>query len=507
MQTQLIGAIDQGTTSSRFIVFDQTLNIVAKSQREFTQYRPQPGWTEQSPREIMSCVRKCVRDCLGQLKTKGISSGSISAIGITNQRETTVMWDRRTGIPLHPALVWHDTRNTNLCNDLIKMHGSADVFRSITGLPISSYFSGTKIKWLIDNVPSVGDSVRQKNAMFGNIDTWLLYNLSGKKRHATDVSNASRTLLMDIKKRQWSEDMCKSLNVPIDIMPEICSSSEIYSVIEDEELPELKGVPISGILGDQQAALVGHCCFEPGEVKNTYGTGAFILFQTGKKMIQSKHGLLTTVAYQLGKEECKYALEGSVPVAGSAVQWFRDNLNIVETPQELDQMALKVKDTGDVYFVPAFSGLFAPRWRQDARGVFCGLTTYTNKYHLARACLESVCFQTHEVLKAMQQDAGVTLRKLKVDGGMSNSDIGMQIQSDLIGIDIWRPNMIENTALGAAFAAGRAIGLFKDTKDFTEKVRNATNFDVFSSQISKREREQRIRKWNKAVIRSFGWID
>mmetsp|Transcript_136 Transcript_136/g.178 ORF Transcript_136/g.178 Transcript_136/m.178 type:complete len:507 (+) Transcript_136:16-1536(+) len=497
----LIGAIDQGTSSTRFVIFDESGNQVASAQKEITYIAPQSGWVEEDPIEILNSVLDCVR---AALNSGSINPHDVKAIGITNQRETTILWDKSTGLPLHNALVWLDTRNSGICENLISKYGK-DAFREVCGLPISTYFSATKIMWLIENVPSVRTAIEKGNCLFGTVDSWLIWKLTGGV-HATDVTNASRTMLMDLTTGKWNASLCETLSIPIQILPPIRSSSEIFGRISTI-LPELQGVPISGVVGDQQAALIGHGCFEKGEAKNTYGTGCFMLFNTGTDKVASTHGLLTTVGYQLGPSEpLIYALEGSIAVAGAAVKWLRDNLNVISQASDMDKLASQVKDTGGVYFVPAFSGLFAPYWRDDARGVIIGLTQYTEKTHIARALLEAVAFQTKEIVVAMEKDSMQKLKKLRVDGGMTASRILLQFQSDILGISVVRPSNSESTVFGAAYAAGLAIGLYQK-QIFMEKVfpgREQTG-EIFNPQISEEERSKRFSVWKRAVEKSFDW--
>ncbi|KAJ3280267.1 hypothetical protein HK104_000783 [Borealophlyctis nickersoniae] len=502
-----VAAIDQGTSSSRFMVFDKNGKIVVSHQVEFDQILPSPGWVEHDPKVILQSVNECIEAVAGKLGTVGLKVSDIKGIGITNQRETTVVWDRVTGEPLHNAIVWLDTRTTTTVHTLVDRTPtkSRTHFLSKCGLPFSTYFSGVKLRWLLDNVPAVKDAENEGRLMFGTVDSWLLYNLTGgagKGIHATDPTNASRTMLMNLETLDWDDELCTFFGVTKKILPRILSSAELYGTIHDGPL---KGLPLSGCLGDQQAAMVGQRCFKPGSVKNTYGTGCFMLFNTGTSPVISTHGLLTTVAFKLGKDEkAMYALEGSIAIAGAAVKWLRDNLGLIKESPEVGDLAAAVKDTGNVYFVPAFSGLYAPHWREDARGVITGLTQYTTKHHIARATLEAVCFQSREVLEAMNSDSKTDIHIMRVDGGMTNSDLTMQLQADILGIDVERPLMRETTALGAAYAAGLGVGGIWNSLD---DMGNPDGDEKFSSKIGEDEREYRFGKWKQAVQKSFGSTD
>ncbi|KAL0074001.1 hypothetical protein F4703DRAFT_1893516 [Phycomyces blakesleeanus] len=460
---QYIGAIDQGTTSTRFLIFDQQGKLVTSHQVEFEQSCQKPGWIEHDPYDLLDSAIKCADEAMRKFEWMGNDPRDVKAIGIANQRETTLVWDNRTGEPLHNAIVWGDTRTNKLVKRFAKKP-DAEIIQRLCGLPLHNYFSALKIRWLMDNVEKVKTAFDKEKAMFGTVDSWLVWNLTGGVQsgvHVTDVTNASRTMLMNIETRQWDPQLLDFFDIPASILPRIVSSSEVYGKVK---WGPLEGLPISGCLGDQQAALVGQKCFSVGEVKNTYGTGAFLLFNVGHKPVFSTHGLLSTVAYQFGPDKSPvYALEGSVSVAGGAVRWLKDNMGIIEESSDINVLASKVEDTGGVQFIPAFSGLFAPYWRDDARGVLVGLTQYTNKYHLSRAVLEAACFSTRAILDAMKNDGNLPLKVLKADGGMSNSDVCMQIQADVLGITVERPAMNETTALGAAYAAGLAIGVWKDT--------------------------------------------
>lgn len=498
----LIAAIDQGTTSSRCILFDST-GPVAVSQKEHTQHYPQPGWHEHDPAEIWIRTQEVIREAMSAAKA---SARDIAAVGITNQRETVVVWDRFTGQPLHRAIVWSDTRTRELCQSLAEA-GGQDRFRAATGLPLATYFSAPKIRWLLDNIPDVRQAVADGRAIVGTIDAWLIWNLTGGARggaHVTDVTNASRTMLMDLVTLDWSEQLLKEFGIPRSILPNIAASisKKPYGVTASDG-PFGGSIPVCGCLGDQQAALVGQTCFDPGQSKNTYGTGCFMLLNTGAKAVQSKAGLLTTVAYKIDDGPATYALEGSIAVAGSLVQWLRDALGLIRSSAEVEQLAASVADNGGVYFVPAFSGLFAPYWRSDARGLIAGLTGFANKSHLARAVLEATAYQTHDVLKAMRQDADVRLTSLRVDGGMAANNLLMQFQADILDVPVVRPKVTETTALGAAYAAGLAVGFFRDF----EHLRSCWRDDkTWTPAMTRQAREALLNGWGKAVERSMGWV-
>jgi glycerol kinase len=498
--SQYIGAIDQGTTSSRFIVFDKHGAIVAVAQREHEQIYPKPGWVEHDAAAIWRNTEAVIGEALAR---GGIKAGELAAVGITNQRETTVLWDRSTGAPLHNALVWQDTRTADLVAAFAR-NGGQDRFRARTGLPLATYFSGLKLRWLLDNVPGARDKAAAGDALFGTIDTWVLWNLTGGTAggvHLTDVTNASRTQLVGLETLDWDDALLAEFGVPRALLPRIAPSSTSYGAAQ---IPALRGVPIAGILGDQQAALVGQTCFEPGEAKNTYGTGCFMLMNTGTRPVPSTAGLVTTVAYQLGDEPPCYALEGSIAIAGALVQWLRDNLGLIAKSAEVETLARKVEDNGDVYIVPAFSGLFAPYWRDSARGVITGLTRYANRGHLARAALEAVAYQTRDVLEAMEKDSGIPIRELRVDGGMVANELLMQFQADQLGVSVVRPKVTETTALGAAYAAGLAVG-FWSGRD--ELVRNWGVERRWHPKMAHAERAKLYAAWQKAVQRSFDWVD
>ncbi|KAK2155437.1 hypothetical protein LSH36_240g00014 [Paralvinella palmiformis] len=507
MDKWLVGAVDQGTSSTRFILFESnTAKMVTHHQKEISQIFPQEGWVEQDPVEILHSVTECIDETMKKLSALNLKPEMVKAIGITNQRETTIVWDKVTGKPLHNAIIWLDARTSETVEKLVKKtpNRDKDSLRDKCGLPLSTYFSAVKMRWLLDNVDEVRQSVEKGHCLFGNVDTWLLWNLTGGLhggKHYTDVTNASRTMLMNIHTLEWDDELCKFFDIPKAILPEIRCSSEIYGYLMETCL---RGLPISGILGDQQAALVGQSCFKIGQVKNTYGTGCFLLNNTGNKPVESKHGLLTTVAYKLGKEKPTfYALEGSVAIAGAAVQWLRDNLGIIEKSADIETLAADVDDTHGCYFVPAFSGLFCPYWQPDARGVICGLSQFTTKQHLARACLEAVCFQTCEVLDAMKKDSGLPIVSLQVDGGMTVNSLLMQLQADLVGIPVVRPAMAETTALGAAMAAGMAEGVAVWHID--EDPPSAQGAYMFQPRTNPEERAKRLSRWKKAVERTMHW--
>ncbi len=490
---RLIGALDQGTSSTRFILFDESGSIIGQSQKEHKQIMPKPGWVEHDALEIWENTKTVIREAISK-----IDINQLSAIGITNQRETTVVWDKNTGKPLHNAIVWQDTRTQTFLDSISDEDKKSITFK--TGLTVAPYFSGSKMNWLIKNVSAISNAVSKGNALFGTIDSWLLWNLT-EGIHKTDVTNASRTLLMNLETLDWDEDLLELFSVPRSALPEICSSSEVYGLTKLDGAIK-SGIPISGILGDQQAAMVGQACFSKGESKTTYGTGNFALLNTGEEIVRSKAGLLTTVCYKFGDEKPHYALEGSVAVTGSAVQWLRDQLGIIKNASEIENLASEVADNGGVYFVPAFSGLFAPYWRSDARGVIVGLTRAATKSHLARATLEAIAFQTREVLDAMVIDSGVPLIEMKVDGGITANELCMQIQSDVMGIDVSRPKIIETTALGAAYAAGLAVGFFKDK----EQIRsNWLESRRWKPDLNSSLADNGFRNWKKAVERTLNW--
>lgn len=500
---QYIAAIDQGTTSTRCILFDRDATIVASAQKEHRQIYPQAGWVEHDPLEIWERTQEVIRQVI---QTSRIQPSQIAAVGITNQRETTILWDANTGKPYYNALVWQDTRTKSICDELEK-EGGQDRFRHQVGLPLATYFSAPKIKWLLDHLPNLRQEAIQGNVLFGNIDTWLLWWLSGgphKGVHITDVTNASRTMLMNLKTLDWDDEILGIFDIPRNILPQILPSSPVQPyAFTSKDGPFSAAIPLAGDVGDQQAALIGQTCFDIGEAKNTYGTGCFMLLNTGQKINQSQKGLLTTLAYQFGNQAPNYALEGSVAITGALVQWLRDNLGLISNSQEIEALARTVENNGGIYFVPAFSGLFAPYWRADARGVIVGLTRYINKGHIARAALEATAFQTKEILEAMQQDSGVTLKSLKVDGGMVVNELLMQFQADILGVPVIRPMITETTALGAAFAAGLSVQFWHDL----DELRKHWKVDkTWLPQMSVEERNQQYKNWLKAVERSFNWL-
>ncbi|XP_051983241.1 glycerol kinase isoform X1 [Xyrauchen texanus] len=503
----LVGAIDQGTSSTRFLVFNaKTAELLSHHQVEINQSFPKEGWVEQDPKEILQSVYECMDRTCEKLTQLNIDISNIKAIGVTNQRETTLVWDKETGEPLYNAIVWLDLRTQSTVERLInKTPGrNKNHLKHKTGLPISTYFSAVKLRWLMDNVEEIHKAVLSHRAMFGTVDSWLIWSLTGGKKggvHCTDVTNASRTMLFNILTLDWDPELCSYFDIPMEILPKVRSSSEIYGLMKSGPLT---GVPISGCLGDQSAALVGQMCFKDGQAKNTYGTGCFLLKNVGTKPVMSDHGLLTTVAYQLGRDKpACYALEGSVAIAGAVVRWLKDNLGIIQTSTELEKLAADVGTSYGCYFVPAFSGLYAPYWEPSARGIICGLTQFTNRSHLAFAALEAVCFQTREILDAMNQDSGIHLSQLQVDGGMTSNRLLMQLQADILCIPVVKPSMPETTALGAAMAAGAAEGVSVwslNPEDLTE-----VTSEKFEPQINPEESELRYARWKKAVQRAMNW--
>jgi glycerol kinase len=492
-----VGAIDQGTTSTRFMIFNHAGQAVAADQMEHRQIYPQPGWVEHDPLEILDNTRRVMR---AALQKGGLHARDILAIGVTNQRETTVVWDRNTGRPICNAIVWQDTRTAGICAELSAL-GGADRLRAQTGLPLATYFSGPKIRWILENVEGARARAERGDLLFGNIDTWLIWNLADRL-HITDVTNASRTLLMNLQTLDWDAEILKLMGIPPGMLPEVRASSAIYGSLPGSGDPPLGGVPLCGDLGDQQAALFGQACFAAGEAKNTYGTGCFMLMNTGEQPVASRSGLLTTLGYQIGDRPAVYALEGSIAIAGALVQWLRDNLGLIPDASAVEALAKTVQDNGGVYFVPAFSGLFAPYWRADARGAVLGLTRYVNKGHLARAALEATAYQTCEVLEAMERDSGVKLQALKVDGGMVFNELLMQFQSDMLAVPVVRPKVAETTALGAAYAAGLAVGFWKDT----DEVRANWAADrEWRPAMNAQVRGRLYARWKKAVTRTFDW--
>jgi len=497
-----VAAIDQGTTSTRCMIFNHAGESVAVHQLEHEQIYPAPGWVEHDPLQIWANTQEVVREAM---RKAGAGPDDIAAVGVTNQRETTVVWDRRTGRPYANAIVWQDTRTDKLCEALAR-DGGQDRFRARVGLPLATYFSGPKIRWLLDNVPGLREAAGRGDALFGNIDTWLIWNLTGGPdggAHVTDVTNASRTMLMNLETLDWDAEICAIMGVPPSMLPEIRSSSEIYGHTRPSG-PFRGSIRVAGDLGDQQAATVGQTCFDVGEAKNTYGTGCFMILNTGTEIVHSRNGLLTTVCYKFGRQPAVYALEGSIAITGALVQWLRDNLKMIDSAPEIEALARTVSDNGGIYFVPAFSGLFAPYWRSDARGVIVGLTRYVNRGHFARAVLEATAYQTREVLDAMKADSGVTLKALKVDGGMVFNDLLMQFQADVLGVPVVRPRVAETTALGAAYAAGLAVGFWTSTDEMrqnwgVDKVWEPTPGSTAGTVL--------YAQWKKAVTRTFNWVE
>ena len=496
---EYVGALDQGTTSTRFMIFDHSGGVVGIDQKEHEQIYPKPGWVEHDPAEIWTRSQEVIR---GALQKTGRKASDLAAVGVTNQRETAVVWDRTTGKPVHNAIVWQDTRTDTICNELAK-DGGQDRFRTRVGLPLATYFSGPKIKWLLDNVEGLRRRAEAGELAFGNIDTWCIWNLTGGLNgglHVTDVTNASRTMLMNLETLDWDPEILGILGIPRAMLPEIRPSSETYGECRDP----LPGIPVAGDLGDQQAAIFGQTCYSVGEAKNTYGTGNFLLLNTGTKPVQSKSGLLTTLGYKIGSQPAVYCLEGSIAITGALVQWMRDNLGMISTSGEIEQLAASVENNGGAYFVPAFSGLFAPYWRSDARGVVAGLTRYVNKGHIARAVLEATAWQSREVVDAMNADSGVALTSLRVDGGMVYNELLMQFQADVLGVPVIRPKVAETTALGAAYAAGLAVGFWSEV----EELRKNWQVDrTWEPKMDPGEREKEYRLWKKAVTRTFDWVE
>ncbi|MFB9730719.1 glycerol kinase GlpK [Ornithinimicrobium kibberense] len=493
-------AVDQGTTSTRAVVVDHGGRIVSVGQKEHRQILPRAGWVEHDPVEIWSSTREVIGLALGRANLTG---KDLAAIGITNQRETTVVWDRHTGEPVHPAIVWQDTRTAGLVAELAGSDepGAADRFKEICGLPLATYFAGPKVAWILRHVPGARERAEAGDLLFGTMDSWLVWNLTGGPDggvHVTDVTNASRTMLMDLRTLTWSEEVADAMRVPLPMLPQIRTSSEVYGTSDK------LGVPIAGLLGDQHAAMVGQACFEPGMSKNTYGTGNFLLVNTGPQIVPSEHGLLSTVCYQFEGQDPVYALEGSIAVTGSLVQWLRDNVGLIAESAQIEELAAEVEDNGGCYVVPAFSGLFAPYWRDDARGAIVGLTRYVTRHHLARAALEATAYQTREVVEAMDADAATPVTELRVDGGMVGNELLMQFQADILGLDVVRPAVTETTALGAAYAAGIAVGFWEGTQDVASRWREDHRW---SPQMPAEHRERLFRTWKKAVTRTFDWVD
>jgi glycerol kinase len=490
-------AVDQGTTSTRFMVFDHGGQVASLDQKEHEQIYPKPGWVEHDPVEIWQRTQEVIRAGLDKIK-----ADDIAAVGVTNQRETTVVWERSSGQPVYNAIVWQDTRTDEICNQLAS-DGGQDRFRAKTGLPIATYFSGPKIKWILDNVDGARDKAQNGDLLFGNIDTFVIWQLTGGTDggvHVTDVTNASRTMMMDLQTLDWDDEILGILDVPRSMLPEIRASSEVYG----EARGDLAGTPVAGDLGDQQAALFGQTCFSVGEAKNTYGTGNFLLLNTGNEPVQSKSGLITGLGYKIGDQPAVYMLEGSIAITGALVQWLRDNLKMIKAAPEIEDLAKTVDDNGGVYFVPAFSGLFAPYWRSDARGVIAGLTRYVNAGHIARAVLEATAWQSKEVVDAMNQDSGVELASLKVDGGMVHNELLMQFQADVLGVPVIRPTVAETTSLGAAYAAGLAVGFWSEVEDLRA---NWGKDKEWQPQMDPAERDKEYGFWKKAVTRTFDWLD
>ncbi len=497
--SKYVGALDQGTTSTRFMIFDHAGAVVAIDQKEHEQIYPKPGWVEHDANEIWTRSQEVIK---GAMAKAGITAADLAAVGITNQRETTLVWDKTTGKPVFNAIVWQDTRTDLLVNEFAK-NGGQDRFRAKVGLPLATYFSGPKVRWILDNVPGARAKAEAGDLVFGNMDTWCIWNLTGGVNggvHVTDVSNASRTMLMNLETLSWDDEILGIMGIPKSMLPAIKASSEVYGTC----VGDLAGVPVAGDLGDQQAALFGQTCFSPGEAKNTYGTGCFMLLNTGEKIVPSKSGLLTTLGYKIGNQPAVYALEGSIAITGALVQWLRDNLGMIEKSSDIEALAATVEDNGGVYFVPAFSGLFAPYWKNDARGVIAGLTRYVTKGHIGRAVLEATAWQTREVLDAMNADSGVPLTALKVDGGMVFNNLLMQFQADVLGVPVIRPVVAETTALGAAYAAGLAVGYWAEVEDLRE---NWARDAEWAPAMDPETRAKEYAQWKKAVTRTFAWVD
>ncbi len=504
MAKKYAAAVDQGTTSTRFMIFDHGGQVVGVHQMEHEQIYPKAGWVEHDPMEIWARTQDVIK---GALEKSGVKAEELAAIGVTNQRETTLVWNKNTGEPYYNAIVWQDTRTDKICNELAK-DGGQDRFRPKVGLPLATYFSGPKIKWMLDNVEGVREAAERGDAIFGNIDTWVIWWLTGGPdggAHVTDVTNASRTMLMNLETLDWDDEILKIMGIPRKMLPEIRPSSDpdLYGKTPKDSVLGAE-VPVCGDLGDQQAALVGQTCYSPGEAKNTYGTGCFMLLNTGTDIVPSESGLLTTLGYKFGDAPAVYCLEGSIAITGALVQWLRDNLNFFEFSHHVEDYAKKVDDAGGIYFVPAFSGLFAPYWKSDARGVIVGMTRYVNKYHICRAALEATAYQTREVLDAMETDSGVKLKALKVDGGMVFNELLMQFQSDILGVPVIRPTVAETTALGAAYAAGLAVGFWDDV----ESLRENWGVDkTWEPKMDSDDRAELYKGWKKAVERTFDWVE
>ncbi|MFZ0090634.1 MAG: glycerol kinase GlpK [Solirubrobacteraceae bacterium] len=493
-------ALDQGTTSSRAMVFDHSGRVVSVAQKEHEQIYPKPGWVEHDAKEIWARCQEVLDEALEQA---GATKDDIAGLGITNQRETALVWDRTTGEPVHNALVWQDTRTDQLVDEFSK-DGGQDRFRETVGLPLATYFSGPKVRWILDNVDGAREKAESGDLVFGNMDTWCIWNLTGGTDgglHITDVTNASRTMLMDLKTLTWDTEIAATMGVPMSMLPEIRPSSEVYGEVKTGAFT---GVPLAGDLGDQQAATFGQTCFAVGEAKNTYGTGNFMLINTGTELVQSKSGLLTTVGYKVGDNDPIYCLEGSIAITGALVQWLRDNLKLIKAAPEVEELAQTVEDNGGLYIVPAFSGLFAPYWKGNARGVFAGLTRYVNAGHVARAALESTAFQSREIVEAMATDSGVTLDSLKVDGGMVGNDLLMQFQADVLDVPVIRPEVAETTALGASYAAGLATGFWNSEEDLRENWAEGKRWEP---KMDADKRDEYYKYWKRAVTRTFDWFD
>jgi glycerol kinase len=497
---QYAAALDQGTTSSRAMIFNHEGRVVAVSQKEHEQIYPKPGWVEHDPAEVWARSQEVLDEALSEA---GGNKDDIAALGITNQRETTVVWDRNTGEPVMNAIVWQDTRTDKIVDELSRDGGQAR-FQETVGLPLATYFSGPKVRWILENVDGARDRAEAGDLIFGNMDTWLIWNLTGGTDgglHITDVTNASRTMLMDLKTLSWDEDIASTIGVPMSMLPEIRASSDVYGEVSSGGM---QGIQIAGDLGDQQAATFGQACFDVGEAKNTYGTGNFLLLNTGTEAVQSKNGMLTTVGYKIGDNDAIYCLEGAIAITGALVQWLRDNLKMIKAAPEVEELAQTVEDNGGLYIVPAFSGLFAPYWKSNARGVFAGLTRYVNAGHIARATLEATAYQSREVVEAMNQDSGVDLESLKVDGGMVQNDLLMQFQADLLGVPVIRPEVAETTAVGAAYAAGLATGFWESEDD----VRNNWAEDKrWEPTMDAGKRDEYFKYWKRAVTKSFDWFE
>jgi glycerol kinase len=496
---EYVGALDQGTTSTRFMIFDHSGKVVGIDQKEHEQIYPKPGLVEHDPMEIWQRSEDVIT---GGLKKAKIQASDLAAVGVTNQRETTVVWEKSSGKPVYNAIVWQDTRTDKICNELAR-DGGQDRFRSKVGLPLATYFSGPKIKWILDNVDGVRERAQRGEVLFGNIDTWCIWNLTGGPEggaHVTDVSNASRTMLMNLETLEWDDEILGIMGIPRAMLPQVKPSSEVYG----EAKGALAGISVAGDLGDQQAAVFGQTAFDVGDAKNTYGTGNFLLLNTGTTPVQSKSGLLTTLGYKIGSQPAVYCLEGAIAITGALVQWLRDNLGLIKTSPEVEDLAKTVEDNGGIYFVPAFSGLFAPYWRSDARGAIVGLTRYVTKGHIARAALEATAWQTREVVDAMNADSGVALKELKVDGGMVYNDTLMQFQADVLGVPVIRPTVAETTSLGAAYAAGLAVGFWKEVNDLRA---NWGKDKDWSPKMDKAEVDREYKQWKKAVTRTFDWVE